>query len=95
MPDHDPRHLPQRSVFPGFDRMQDDVAGVVVALTSHRRAMGMSQAEVAERMRTSQSAVARLEANRGDVRLSTLERYAQALGHTMRLGVTPLGEDDR
>ena len=31
-------------------------------------------------MGTSQSAVARLEAGAGDVRLSTLERYTAALG---------------
>jgi len=32
-------------------------------------------------MGTSQSAVARLEAGDGDLRASTLERYAAALGH--------------
>lgn len=63
-------------------------------LTDHRRAVGLSQAEVAERMRTSQSAVARLEANRGDLRLSTLERYAHALGLTMRFGVAPSDHGD-
>ena len=49
-------------------------------LLSHRRALGLSQTEVAARMGTSQSAVARLESGTGDVRLSTLQRYAAALG---------------
>lgn len=36
-------------------------------------------------MRTSQSAVARLESHAGDVRLSTLERYAAAVGQRLEL----------
>jgi transcriptional regulator with XRE-family HTH domain len=50
------------------------------ALVARRRAVGLSQTQVAARMGTSQSAVARLEAGEGDVRLSTLERYAEAVG---------------
>lgn len=49
------------------------------SLVARRIALGLSQTEVAARMKTSQSSVARLEAGRSDVRLSTLERYAQAL----------------
>ena len=47
----------------------------------------MSQTQVAARMGTSQSAVARFEAGAGagDVRLSTLERYAAAIGRTLDL----------
>jgi transcriptional regulator with XRE-family HTH domain len=52
----------------------------VGALAEHRRTLGLSQTEVAARMGTSQSTVARLEAGEVDPRLSTLERYAQALG---------------
>jgi predicted transcriptional regulator len=47
---------------------------------ARRHELGLSQTQVAARMGTSQSAVARLEAGQGDVRLSTLERYAAALG---------------
>jgi predicted transcriptional regulator len=49
-------------------------------LVSLRRQLGLSQAEVAQRMGTSQSAVARFEAGDLDVRLSTVERYTTALG---------------
>lgn len=79
-------------MFPGFADVTDDVAAVVDLLAERRRRQGMSQTEVAARMHTSQSAVARLEANRDDLRLSTLERYAKALGHTMRFGVAPVDD---
>jgi transcriptional regulator with XRE-family HTH domain len=53
------------------------VSGQLLTL---RKEMGLSQAEVAARMGTSQSAVARFEAGDLDVRLSTVERYSTALG---------------
>jgi predicted transcriptional regulator len=49
-------------------------------LTALRHQLGVSQVEVAARMGTSQSAVARFEAGDLDVRLSTVERYTSALG---------------
>ena len=67
-------------VFPGFKDMaarRKELAGELVTL---RQAAGLSQTEVAARMGTSQSAVARLESGAGDLRLSSLERYAAALG---------------
>jgi transcriptional regulator with XRE-family HTH domain len=70
----------RRSVFPGFDDLGEgrkELAGELVRL---RRDAGLSQTEVAARMGTSQSAVARLEAGQGDLRLSSLQRYAAALG---------------
>jgi predicted transcriptional regulator len=53
-------------------------------LVSRRVELGLSQTEVAARMGTSQSAVARLEAGAADIRLSTLERYAAALGRGIK-----------
>jgi len=52
-------------------------------LVAARLDAGLSQTEVAARMGTSQSAVARLESGDADIRLSTLERYATALGRQL------------
>jgi ribosome-binding protein aMBF1 (putative translation factor) len=49
-------------------------------LASRREKLGLSQTVVAARMGTSQSAVARLEAGDVDTKLSTVERFAAALG---------------
>jgi predicted transcriptional regulator len=73
----DRRHDP---VFPGFKEMAQRRKALSHELVARRRAVGLSQTEVAARMGTSQSAVARLEAGAADVRLSTLERYALAVG---------------
>jgi transcriptional regulator with XRE-family HTH domain len=78
-----------RPVFPGFREMAESRRRLLAELVSRRRSLGLSQTEVAARMRTSQSAVARLEAVAGDVRLSTLERYAEAVGHTLRWSLEP------
>ena len=72
-------------VMPGFRemairRMAQDRRRLVTELTAQRQTAGLSQTDVAARMGTSQSAVARLEAGEADVRMSTLERYAAAVG---------------
>ena len=61
-------------------RMAEDRGRLVRELAGQRQAAGLSQTEVAARMGTSQSAVARLESGTTDVRASTLERYAAAVG---------------
>ena len=48
-----------------------------------RRELGLSQADIAARMGTSQPAVARLESGTADVRLATLERHAAAVGRQL------------
>jgi ribosome-binding protein aMBF1 (putative translation factor) len=61
-------------------RMAEGRGRLVRELAGQRQAAGLSQTEVAARMGTSQSAVARLESGTADVRASTLERYAAAVG---------------
>jgi transcriptional regulator with XRE-family HTH domain len=75
------------SSFPGFEAFAEDQDEVLAALVQRRRRLGLSQTAVAARMGTSQSAVARLEAGGSDPRLSTLARYAAALGTTVSYGV--------
>jgi ribosome-binding protein aMBF1 (putative translation factor) len=81
-------------VMPGFRemalrRMSDERRRLVADLTEQRRSAGLSQTEVAARMGTSQSAVARLETGDADVRVSTLERYAAAIGSQLAWQAEP------
>ncbi|HUB69642.1 MAG TPA: helix-turn-helix transcriptional regulator [Acidimicrobiales bacterium] len=73
---HDP-------VFPGFREMARERRSLTATLSAKRVELGLSQTEVAARMGTSQSAVARLESGETDLRLSTLERYAAAIGQQL------------
>lgn len=68
------------SVFPGFREIGERRQQFLADLVAARHELGLSQTDLAARMGTSQSAVARLESGVNDVRLSTLERYAAALG---------------
>ena len=56
-------------------------------LTECRRAHHASQSTVAARMGTTQSAVSELEGGDTDPRLSTLQRYARALGRRLEVAV--------
>jgi predicted transcriptional regulator len=70
---------PRRSRFPGLEGRR----ALIEELVQVRRESELSQTEIAARMGTSQSAVARLESGELDARLSTVERYAAALGRTL------------
>lgn len=79
-------------VFPGFREAARARRRLLDDLVGRRHALGLSQTEVAARMGTSQSAVARLETVAGDVRLSTLERYADAVGRTLEWTLRPAAD---
>lgn len=70
----------RRSAFPGFREISERREELLAELVTTRQRFGLSQTDVAARMGTSQSSVARLESGGSDARLSTLERYATALG---------------
>jgi predicted transcriptional regulator len=75
--------------FPGLEGMAARRRELIDELVRARKQIGLSQTEIAARMGTSQSAVARLETGELDARLSTVERYAAALGRTVDWQVRP------
>ena len=58
-------------------------------LRQARTAAGLTQAEVARRMGTSQPVVARLERPGANPRFATLERAMRATGHRLEAAISP------
>ena len=69
-----------------YDGLNEEFAFLDEVLKARTKS-GLTQAEVAERMGTTQSAVARLESAtaKHSPSLATLQRYALALGHRVEV----------
>ncbi|MAM76639.1 helix-turn-helix domain-containing protein [uncultured Tistrella sp.] len=67
-------------------RVGDGDAGQVVgkSLKRLRRAAGLTQLEMAKRLGVGQAAISKIE-QRGDVQISSLQRYVEALGARLRI----------
>jgi transcriptional regulator with XRE-family HTH domain len=64
---------------------------LVSALIKSRTRAGLTQEEVAHRMKTTQAVVARLEGGGSKPSTRTLERYAEATGSRLRIIFEPAG----
>ena len=75
------RALGRAEVKTQFDQLGDEY-GLLDEFLKARSEQGLTQAQVAERIGTTQSAVARMESGRGkhSPSVATLSRYAEALG---------------
>ncbi|HDY99950.1 MAG TPA: XRE family transcriptional regulator [Nitrospirae bacterium] len=58
-----------------------------VTLKLAREKAGITQEELAKKLRTKKSAISRIENHSEDIRLSTLEKFAQALGRQLKVEV--------
>ncbi|MDH7514001.1 MAG: helix-turn-helix transcriptional regulator [Clostridiales bacterium] len=58
-----------------------------VVLREARKAAGLTQEELARRIRTKKTAVSRIENHSRDIRLSTLEKVASALGKRIQIKI--------
>jgi len=72
-----------------YDAMEEEFALMAEVAKARARA-GLSQAELAKRMKTTQSAVARLESGRGLPSTRTLGRFAKATGHRLKISFEPV-----
>jgi ribosome-binding protein aMBF1 (putative translation factor) len=74
--------------FPALVAAAEERRRLARRLATRRKQLGLSQKAVAERMKTSQPAVARLEKGVSDVKISSYERYAAAVGLTLTHSLT-------
>ena len=59
-----------------------------VMLRQAREAAGLTQEELAHRLKTKKTAISRIENHAEDIKLSTLERVAGALGKRLQVSIT-------
>lgn len=86
--------LAQSLLDPAFRASYEDAesrAAIIRTLSERRHSYDLTQQAVAERMGTTQSAVSELEGGGSDPRLSTLQRYARAVGSQLAVTVIPAG----
>ncbi len=67
-----------------YDALEEEFA-LASALIAARAQAGLTQAELAERMGTTQSAVARMEGGKGRPSTTTLAKVARATGTRLRV----------
>jgi len=60
---------------------------VGVILRQAREAAGLTQEELAKRLKTKKTAISRIENHAEDIKLSTLERVASALGKRLEIRI--------
>jgi len=78
----------------GFEAGYEELK-VGVLLRQARQKAGLTQEQLADRLNTKKSAISRIENHAGDIRLSTIERYARALGWTVSIDLQPPGKQRR
>lgn len=71
-----------------YDRLKPEFE-LARALLEARAKAGLTQAQVAKRMGTTQSVVARIESGRAPPNLKTLDRYARAVGRRIAVKLVP------
>ncbi|HEV3183945.1 MAG TPA: helix-turn-helix transcriptional regulator [Xanthobacteraceae bacterium] len=74
-----------------YEALEGEFALATAVMKARSRA-GLSQAELARRMKTTQSTIARLESGRGRPSTRTLDRFAKATGHRLKISFEPLAK---
>jgi transcriptional regulator with XRE-family HTH domain len=72
-----------------YDALEEKFA-LIAAVAKARLRAGLSQQQLAKRMKTTQSTIARLESGRGRPSTRTLGRFAKATGHRLKISFEPV-----
>jgi ribosome-binding protein aMBF1 (putative translation factor) len=75
--------------FREYDALEEEFA-LIAEVAKARLRSGLTQAQLAERMKTTQSTVARLESGHGKPSTRTLARFAEATGHRLKISFEPV-----
>ena len=86
------RLLKEPAVRKEYDALEEEFA-LMAQLAKARLRSGLSQAQLAKRMKTTQSTIARLESGRGRPSTTTLTRFAKATGHKLKISFEPVKEE--
>lgn len=79
----------KNSEFPALLDEASQRRELIFQLAAARKSAGLTQTEVASRMSTSTSFIGRIEAAGPDCKLSTIQRFAAALGMTLQWQLVP------
>jgi hypothetical protein len=81
--------------FPQLLRAAERRRALLRTLAAQRKRHNLSQTRVAAAMNTSQPTLARLETTAADTKLSTVERFADALGYSVEYHLVPAKKSKR
>ena len=70
----------------GFDEGYEQFK-IGVMLRQARESAGLTQEELARRLKTKKTAISRIENHADDIKLSTLERVAASLGKRLQISI--------
>src|SRR5688572_31116248 len=76
-----------------YEALEEEFS-LAAALTEARTRAGLTQEQVAQRMKTTQAVIARLEGGGSKPSTRTLERYAEATGSRLKITFEPEGRSE-
>lgn len=71
-----------------YERLEPEFRLASMLIEARSKA-GLSQEALAERMGMKQASVARIESGRNNPSMRTLQRYAEATGHELKISMQP------
>ena len=72
----------KENIWEGYDEFK-----IGVILKEARMSAGLTQEQVAQKIHTTKSVISRIENHAEDIRLSTIEKFAHAIGKDLKISI--------